>query len=466
MREIIDVDSDVSDFAGRLAAAGVKTVIRYYNNNNTSSHPSKLLKQPELNALHDAGLSVAVVFEQRGGATGDINDLTKETGARDAQRALDLATGLRQPEGSAIYFAVDFDFINSSDLQQITDYFREVRRVLSRKYLVGVYGSGKVGRHLKTEIDPPLVDHIWLSASTGFAGTEQALREGNFTLFQRDFEKRSLIGGFGFDGNILNPSFESFGQFVASGVQATPRGVGSAALFKVIARSTLNLRAGPGDNFPILDTVAADTIVTGIGRDGGWIKVDLEGDGHADGFMFEHFLQAVSGGLPLDAGSGGPPLGTSQPIDVARAEMNRGDVVEFAGRESNPRILMYNATTEGGPQNDETPWCSSFVNFCVEQVRALGRGTDSKAAKSWHVQQWHQDVTHHPREGDIVVFERREGSSDGPVLGGHVGFFISQDETHIQVLGGNQHNTINISTFPINGVSGDTHYRLLSIRRG
>jgi uncharacterized protein (TIGR02594 family) len=460
MQEIIDVASDVTDFASGLANAGVKTVIRYYNNNNTSSHPSKLLTQRELNALHDAGLSVAVVFEQRGGATGDISDLTKETGDRDAQQALDLATERKQPEGSAIYFAVDFDFIKSPDLQHITDYFREVRRVFTGKYLVGVYGSGKVGQHLK-ETDPPkgLVDHIWLSASTGFAGTEQALREGNFTLFQRDFDKRSPIGGFNFDGNILNSSFENFGQFGAGGVQDTPLGVGAAALFKVIARSGLHLRAGPGDNFQVLDTVPVDTIVTGIGRDGGWLKVDLEGDGQADGFMFEHFLQAVSGGLPLDPGSGGPPLATRQPIDVARAEMNLG-VAEIPGPKSNPRIVLYHSTTQGKPAGDETPWCSSFVNFCVEQVPALGRGTDSRAAKSWDEQHWHHEVTTSPREGDIVAFQR--GSGDG----GHVGFFISQSETHIQVLGGNQQNAINVSSFPIDGVSGGTHYKLLSIRRG
>ena len=461
MQEIIDVASDVSRFASRLAAAGVKTVIRYYNNRNTPIHPSKCLTSPELEALLGAGLSVAVVFEQNAGANGSIDDLTAETGARDAQRALDLATGLKQPAGTAIYFAVDFDYTASADLEQITAYFNEVNRALTGKYRVGVYGTGFVCQHLKTK---NLADYRWLAAGTKQTGTEQALRDGNFNIFQRDFDQTSEIGGFDYDANILNPSFRDFGQFTASGDQPslTPRGVGSAALFKIIARSGLNLRAGPGDNFPVLKTVPVDTIVTGIGRDGGWIKVDLEGDGHADGFMFEHFLQAVSGGLPLDAGSGGP---FEHPIDAARAEMKRG-VAEIPGPDSNPRILMYNATTGGGPETDETPWCSSFVNFCVEQVPALGPGTDSKAAKSWHEQHWHHDVTTSPKEGDIVVFERRQGSRDGRVLGGHVCFFISQNETHIQVLGGNQQNTINVSSFPIDGVSGDTHYKLLSIRRG
>src|SRR5262249_11771094 len=152
--------------------------------------------------LHDAGLSVAVVFEQNAGAGGSIDDLTAETGARDARRALALATGLRQPEGSAIYFAVDFDFTSSSDLQQITDYFSEVNQALNGKYRVGVYGTGFVCQHVKDK--KKLAELIWLAAGTKQTGTEQMLTAGNFTLFQRDFDQTSPIGGFDFDANIFN----------------------------------------------------------------------------------------------------------------------------------------------------------------------------------------------------------------------------------------------------------------------
>ena len=51
MHEIIDVASDISEFAIPLAAAGTKTVIRYYNNRNTSQHPSKHLTRGELRGL-------------------------------------------------------------------------------------------------------------------------------------------------------------------------------------------------------------------------------------------------------------------------------------------------------------------------------------------------------------------------------------------------------------------------------
>lgn len=458
MQAIIDVPSDVSAYAGRLAAAGVRTVIRYYNHQNSERLPTKCLTRPELLALYAAGLSAAVVFEQGGGAGGSISDLSEANGALDAARALELAAVMEQPSGSAIYFGVDWDFYTASELDRITPYFQKVKAALTGKYRVGVYGSGAVGRHLQAL---GLVDCIWLSGSTGWSGTEQALSDGIWRIFQNQMEAQSEIGGFGYDGDIVNPSFDDFGQFAAAGAPAAQAGQGSAALFKVSARSGLNLRSGPGDTYRVLETLPAGTIVTGIGQDGPWVKVDLKGDGQTDGYMFATFLQPVSGGLPLQPGTAGLPIEAAaarRPIDVARAEMSL-NVREIPGPQSNPRIVMYHQTTKGGAASDETAWCSSFVNYCVEQAGL--RGTDSKRALSWHEEGWSEDVTASPQEGDVVVFRR-----NGPAgSGGHVGFWVSQSADKIRVLGGNQGNAIDIATFPKDGTVGQTRYQLASIRR-
>lgn len=464
MQEIIDVTSNIGPIAQRLATAGVKTVIRYYNHRNVSL-PTKCLTLTEIQALREAGLAVAVVFEQRAGAAdhpgdnGHIEDFGGENAADDAERALELAGQLGQPKHSAIYFAVDWDFAAAAELNQIAEYFQTVKDALAGQYLVGIYGSGTVGQHLQNR---QLVDHMWLAGSTGWSGFESALRAGNWSLFQRDLNQRSGIGGFDYDGDIFNPSFDNFGQFGVDGViggSAMPSA--ASALYKVKARSGLNLRSGPGETYRVIETVPQGTIVTGKGLEGPWMQVDLQGDGPVDGYMFASFLDAVSGGLPLAvaASDGAPHVA---PIDVARAEMKIG-VSEIPGPENNPRIVMYHSTTRGGAASDETPWCSSFVNYCVEQ--AGFRGTDSKAALSW--EDWHQDASASPSEGNIVVFRRRAGSASGAVVGGHVGFFISQDEhtNTIQVLGGNEGNRVRIAPFPKNGVSGSFHYELLSVRR-
>jgi uncharacterized protein (TIGR02594 family) len=449
MHEIIDVPQDVGPFAERLATAGVKTVIRYYNHRNGSGLPTKALTRRELDALHGAGLSVAVVFQQRGGSGGNIADLSAAAGARDAARALQMAGTMAQPAGSALYFAVDHDYFRTADLAQIEGYFRAVRTAVGSRFTIGVYGSGTVGRRLKAA---GLVEHIWLTGASGWSGTQQALQDGIWALNQRYLELTSPIGAFAYDGNVANGAHAGFGQFGPGAVVETGRTAPDGGLFRVVARSGLNLRSGPGEAYRIIQTLASGTLVTGRGVTGPWMKIDLDGDGNADGYMFASYLQSVSGGLPIE------PAQARQPIDVARAELAM-NISEFPGPANNPRIVLYHSTTSGGGAPDQTAWCSSFVNYCVEQAGYAG--TDSKWARSWHDAGWGQEVTAAPAVGDVVVW-RRVGNGDD---GGHVGFFIGRDATGISVLGGNQSNKVCIQRYPENGTLGAFAYTLLSIRR-
>jgi uncharacterized protein (TIGR02594 family) len=449
MHEIIDVAQNVGGFAEQLANAGVRTVIRYYNHSNSKTLPTKALTKTELERLHGAGLSVAVVFQQRGGAGGHIRDFSEASGARDAQRALDLAQTMSQPEGSAIYFGVDHDFFRPSELEPIRAYFGAARQTIAGRSRVGCYGSGKVGNTLR---NAGAVDLVWLAAARGWSGTRDALASGEWTLDQRFLELRSEIGGFIYDGNVFNPAAANFGQFGPDGPHESRLGEGSAALFRVIARPNLNLRPTPDTHGRPIGSLPTGTMVRGLDRSGDWIKVDLDGDGHADGFAHAAFLEAVSGGIPLDLPN------ARRPIDVARAELAL-DVREIPGAQDNPRITMYHATTSGGAAPDETAWCSSFVNYCVQQAGL--RGTNSKWARSWHEAGWGRDVTQSPQEGDIVVWRRQGHGQDG----GHVGFYIDGDDATIRVLGGNQGNRIRIARYPRNGEMVFV-YTLLSIRRG
>ena len=110
-------------------------------------------------------------------------------------------------------------------------------------------------------------------------------------------------------------------------------------------------------------------------------------------------------------------------------------VAEVAGPGDNPRITAYLGST-GLPtslaQDDETPWCSAFVQWCVNQVGV--KGTGSAWARSW-LEWGHPWLS--PMEaplGAVLVFARPGG-------GGHVGFWAGLDGTqsidHLLVLGGN-----------------------------
>ncbi|SFJ88407.1 TIGR02594 family protein [Sphingomonas sp. NFR04] len=452
MQEIIDSPYNVGDYAARLFQEGVRTVIRYYNIKNSSTFLSKCLTAAEYGKLVAAGLDLAVVFEQRGGAGGAIDDFGNGKGTRDAKRALELAGTVGQPKDSAIYFAVDHDFARPAELAQIEHYFQEVNAALNGHFRVGVYGSGAVCSHLKAG---GLATLFWLPASMGWTGSKAFLASQQWTLFQKFQGLRGPFGNFDYDGNLANPAFADFGQFGAAPAAPVRRPEDAVAVFEVAARSGLRVRGGAGAQFDVVQSLPLGAVVHGLGTEADWVQVDVNGDGVADGYMARQFLKPLSGGLPLPAPSTAP----TTPYAVAQAELALG-VKETPGRQDNPRIVLYHSTTKGGEAPDETAWCSSFVNYCVE--KAGMQGTDSKWARSWHDSGWGHDVTSNPQPGDIVVWSRKSPSVDG----GHVGFFVGQDgKDRIRVLGGNQGNRVCITSYPVDGSVGQTKYKLLSIRR-
>jgi uncharacterized protein (TIGR02594 family) len=457
MYRVIDTPWNVGAHAAAIRAAGVETVIRYYNHQNSTALPQKRLELAEAQNLAAAGLRLAVVFQARGGAGGNLSDLDAASGQKDGQRALQLAQALGQPAGSAIYFAVDHDFYKSNEIATIAQYFTAAGAAVPG-YHVGVYGSGTVGLSMQSA---GLARYVWLAAATGWSGTKDALLTDKWHLYQK-WPPTSWPGGqFTYDGNIVSAAWSSdYGQFSLGAAGGAAPGLASsftswpaAILMEVTARSGLNVRGGPGENYDIEETVPLGTIVHALSQTNEWIEVDLQGDGNADGFMHSAYLRAVSGGLPA------PQPTTARPYDVALAEKALG-VAEVPGSGNNPRIVMYHNTTQPwSGTGDDVAWCSSFVNYCVEQAGRVG--TDSQSARSW--EDWGADASANPQEGDIAVFSRTGGGA-GPNAG-HVAFYVADEGTHVSVLGGNQSNKVKVSSYPKNGQMGSFKYKLLTVRR-
>ena len=59
---------------------------------------------------------------------------------------------------------------------------------------------------------------------------------------------------------------------------------------QVIARSGVRLRAGPGTNFDISQTIPFGTRLHVVKTTGDWSLVDLVGDSEVDGFVNSHFI--------------------------------------------------------------------------------------------------------------------------------------------------------------------------------
>jgi uncharacterized protein (TIGR02594 family) len=129
---------------------------------------------------------------------------------------------------------------------------------------------------------------------------------------------------------------------------------------------------------------------------------------------------------------------------IAECELG---VREVPGGGDNPRIVEYlESTNIGQPdnQNDETPWCSAFANWCMEQAGI--KGTRSAWARSWL--DWGREPTDEEFDkGVIVILERGTNS-------GHVGFLDDWNGEQVRLLGGNQSDAVGYAWFPMERVLG------------
>ncbi len=290
---IIDTPFNTTSKVSCLASNGVRTVIRYYNFSNSLNFPEKCLQLAEAQALSTQGLQIAVVFQQRQNQVGDFTEAKGVAAGRRAYRHAQDSIG--QPTGSVIYFSVDFDASNGETANNVVPYFAGIKRAFHEEsgghpeYRTGAYGSGFVCGALR---EKGLIELTWLAMSRGFRGTREALTAGEFHLAQR--APAAALCGLGVDFNDVNPARSDFGSFVvpadaSDGIAAGPVG----DRHKVVARSGLRLREGPGTQFDIIGSLGAGQVIFVASITDGWARVDIEGDGHIDGFASAGFLERL-----------------------------------------------------------------------------------------------------------------------------------------------------------------------------
>ncbi|MEO1489829.1 MAG: TIGR02594 family protein [Pseudomonadota bacterium] len=105
---------------------------------------------------------------------------------------------------------------------------------------------------------------------------------------------------------------------------------------------------------------------------------------------------------------------------------------EIPGKRHNSTIVRWNRQLGAWWTDDETPWCGTFVAFCL-------RSANHSLPKHWYRARAYADwgMPCEPRVGAIAVFGRRGG--------GHVGFVVGESDDTLYILGGNQRNQVNIS---------------------
>jgi uncharacterized protein (TIGR02594 family) len=123
---------------------------------------------------------------------------------------------------------------------------------------------------------------------------------------------------------------------------------------------------------------------------------------------------------------------------MLKTALSQYGVKEIIGNEHNQKIIEYaRACGWSWVRDDETPWCSIFMNWVALQSGYERSGRAD--ARSWLSVGEEVAV---PETGDVVIFKR--GNSEWQ---GHVGIYVSEEDGYINVLGGNQSDSVRIAKY-------------------
>ncbi len=111
---------------------------------------------------------------------------------------------------------------------------------------------------------------------------------------------------------------------------------------------------------------------------------------------------------------------------------------EIAGAKSNPVIAGFYRAVNGANLRDEVPWCAAFVGACLGKAGLPD--TDSFMARSYLR---YGNKLNKPQVGCIVVVWRGKKTAST----GHVAFFLREVGGKIEVLGGNQSDSVSIARY-------------------
>lgn len=149
-----------------------------------------------------------------------------------------------------------------------------------------------------------------------------------------------------------------------------------------------------------------------------------------DGIVGPDTLRALFGGtaiVPSESPDAAPWLDVAWRMKGLHERRDNAALREF---------LKSDGGTIGDPA--KIPWCGDFVQTCV----AIALPDEPLPSNPYAAINWMKfGREKQPQRGAILIFWR--GSPDG--WEGHVGFYVSEDQTHFHVLGGNQTDSVTVS---------------------
>lgn len=177
---------------------GYKIVGRYLNGGT-----NKVLTDSEIALIFDNGMSIFPLYQEWGDA---VRYFSYDQGFTAGQEAYKQAVKFGFPEGTVIYFSVDYDALDSEITSYVLPHFRGIAdavRQSPRDFAVGVYGCRNVCIRLA---NAGLTTRSFVSGmSTGYSGNLGFPLPNNWAFDQiRNFTVPSGSGTLELDNNIVS----------------------------------------------------------------------------------------------------------------------------------------------------------------------------------------------------------------------------------------------------------------------
>lgn len=276
MPPVIDMSRHATPILQRLRRHGVDTVMRYYSRpRSDGTLPEQILLPEEKRAILDSGLSLGIVFQFYNHIPTNI---TKKRARLDAETCFALIDRNEQPEGSAIYFGIDFDWYEGhanrtdSDIEGYFETLNEAFTKTGRTYKIGVYGNGHTCRLLK---EAGLASLFWLPRSRAFGGTRDFYNSGDWSMYQNKtdifIEKDIPI-----DTDLRNPQRPDTGAFDGAGPATAPRGDRAVlAARRFVSADLLTIHEKPDPSSGKVAELRRGQNLAILSEKGEWAHVDV-----------------------------------------------------------------------------------------------------------------------------------------------------------------------------------------------
>lgn len=176
--------------AKELKANGYDVVGRYLTNKYA-------MTPEEMENIFKAGLDIFAIYEY--GST--LNYYSESgRGIKDGEAARNAALELGIPEGTVLYFAIDYDMEDYQVTSIVMPYFNDINSVIA-PYKVGVYGSRNICSRVSE--NGLAVSSFVLDMSTGYSGNLGYTMPSNWNF---DQFAGATVGGVGIDKDGYKPT--------------------------------------------------------------------------------------------------------------------------------------------------------------------------------------------------------------------------------------------------------------------